>query len=76
MTSNDEVLKDRRVRFAIQKGEYSRAISLFLQIKFPGKALEELARLPNDAIRGAQVAVDNAFHEKWTREKEMAKEMR
>lgn len=74
--SNDEVLKDRRVRFAIMKGEYTRAISLFLQVKFPGRPLDELAKLPNDDIGNAQVCIDNAFTEKWQREKELAQEMR
>jgi hypothetical protein len=76
MIDSSEVMKDRRIRFAIQKGEYSRAISLFLQIKFPGKTLDELAKLPKDDISNAQVCIDNAFFENHQREKELAKEMR
>jgi len=74
--TNEEIMQDRRIRYLVMKGEYSRAINQFLQLKFPGKTLGELAKLSNDDISNAQVCIDNAFHAKWQREKELAKEMR
>ena len=70
----EQILQDRRFRMAVQNGEYSRAITLFLKLQFPNRA--NLETLPREAIAGAQVFVDNAFHAKWKQEAEMAKEMR
>jgi hypothetical protein len=72
--TNQEIISDKRFKLAIQKGEYTRAISLFLRLKFPN--VEHLEKLPKDEISTAQVFVDNAFHEKHMREKSMDKEMR
>jgi len=38
--TNEEILKDRRIRFAVMKGEYSRAISLF----FANQVSRKIAR--------------------------------
>lgn len=72
--TNYEVINDSRFRLAVHKGEYTRAISLFLRIKFPETA--DLSTLPKDEIQEAQIWVDNAFFYQKQREKELAKEMR
>jgi hypothetical protein len=76
MITSSEVMDDRRIRLAVMKGEYTRSISLFLRIKHPCKTLDEIARLPNELLLEAQRCIDNAFLDKWRREKEMTKEMR
>lgn len=72
--SPEDILKDRRFRFAVQKGEYTRALSIYLRLRFPHRA--NLEDLPREKISRAQVYVDDAFHKKWTREAELAKEAR
>jgi len=68
--TNEEIVKEKRFRFAVQKGEYSRAITLFLQIKYPGMSFADLERLPYSEIKNAQVCVDNAFIARWNQKKE------
>jgi hypothetical protein len=74
--TNETIVKDKRVKFAVQNGQYTRAISLFLQIQNPEMPLADIASLPAETLRNAQIAIDNAFLEKWIREEARAKEMR
>lgn len=73
MTDGD-IVKDSRFRFAVHKGEYSRAIVIFLHIKFPGVSQIEI--IPEAEKIIAEKCVDKCFFEKWELEKELAKEMR
>ena len=69
-----EITRDPRFRRAVLAGEYTRAISVYLRIQYP--AVEDLSTLPREVIRGAQVAVDNAFFERASVEKALEEEMR
>lgn len=71
---NSDILQDPRFRRAVQAGEYTRAISIFLRLQHP--ECEDLSTLPRDVIQGAQVAVDNAFFVKDAERKELEEEFR
>lgn len=72
--TNEEILHDSRFRIAVQMDEYTRAISIFLRLKY--HYVPDLSMISRDVMRSAQIYVDNAFLEKWQREKELAQEMR
>ena len=69
-----EITRDPRFRRAVQAGEYTRAISIYLRLQHPER--EDLSTLPRDIIQGAQVAVDNAFFDKAAERKELEEEFR
>lgn len=69
-----EIIADPRFRRAVRMGEYSRSIAVFLRLQNP--AVEDLSTIPRDIIRGAQIAVDNAFFAFLAVEKELEEEMR
>ena len=71
---NSEITQDPRFRRAVQAGEYSRAISIYLRLQHPER--EDLSNLPREIIQGAQVAVDNAFFAKDAERKELEEEFR
>jgi hypothetical protein len=70
---NSEILRDKRFVIAVQRGEHTRAVSVFLKIKFPGV---DISTLPRSELINASLCRDNAFAERWSREKELAQEMR
>ena len=54
--ANENITQDPRFRRAVQAGEYTRAISIYLRLQHPER--EDLSTLPRDIIQGAQAASD------------------
>jgi hypothetical protein len=72
--TDSEIMSDRRFKEAIRLGESTRAIAVFLKIKFPGTEYPE--SLPKEERENALDCVIDALMEKNAISEELAKEMR
>ena len=72
--TDTEILHDHRFRVAIQREECTRAVAIFLRLKFP--SVEHLESLPKEERNEAIDYVVTATLEKQELDKEIEKEMR
>ena len=73
MKTNDEIITDTRFRRAILLGEYTRAVCLFLRIRFPG--VEHIESLPKEERLNAKECVIGEIIKRQQIAEEMGREM-